>query len=341
MDVVLLNDREQKVLETIVRDFMVMGEPEGSRAISRKSGLELSPASIRNVISDLEEKGFVEPLHTSSGRVPTDKGYRFYVDNLVEMSILSNEQKDKIEQQVEATAGSIDEIARATSRILSSLSKQLGLVLSPRFDSGIFHRLTVAEVSEKRYVLVLAIESGLVNTVVAEVESPIGRNELEDAVAFINQRLSGRKLLDIQKHLAEMIYTDDSNKLGLVRLFIRNYENLSAFPVDKILHLAGTGNIINQPEFIRKENLEAVIELVENKEMLIHLFENRKNHNGVYVTIGAENSDGELKAYTILSAKYTIGGEAGALGIIGPRRLEYPRIIPMIDYAARMISRKF
>ncbi len=341
MSVIVLNDREQRVLETIVRDFMVMGEPEGSRTISRKSGLELSAASIRNVISDLEEKGYVEPLHTSSGRVPTDKGYRFYVDYLIRMSTLTSEDRDKIEREVEATAGSIDEIAKATSRMLSSLTCQLGFVLSPRFESGVFRRLTVAEVSERRFLLVLAIESGLVNTVVAEVESPISSRELDDAVAFINERLSGRRLSDIQKHLAEMIYTDDTDKTELVRLFVRNYENLSAFPVDKIIHLAGTANIINQQEYLKKENLEAVVELVENKEMLIHLFENRKNQDGVYITIGAENSDGELKAYTVMSAKYTIGGVSGALGVIGPRRLEYPKIIPMVDYAAQMMSKKF
>jgi heat-inducible transcriptional repressor len=336
-----LTERERKVLSTIIRDYLVMAEPEGSRVLSRKSGLDLSPASIRNILSDLEEKGLVEQPHTSAARVPTDKGYRYYVDYLIELSELSGEDKSMISRQFETLPGGFEAVAAAASRILSSLSHQLGLVLSPRLNTGAFRRLSVMEVAEKRLMLVLTIESGLVNSIMVELEMELPATELQSAVDFINQRLAGRKLADIQQNLAEMVYTDDKEKVGTIRLFLDNYESLSDFPLDKIIHLSGTTNILGQPEFGRKEDLEAVIELMEDREMLVHVLDKRKLKEGVYVTIGGENTDGQFRSYSIVSSSYNVGGVTGALGIIGPRRMAYPKLIPVVGYTAELLSKKY
>ncbi|MFH0918924.1 MAG: heat-inducible transcriptional repressor HrcA [Fibrobacterota bacterium] len=337
----ILTERESTILDTIVRDYVVMAEPEGSRAISRKSGLELSAATVRNVISDLAEKGFVEQLHTSAGRIPTDKGYRYYVDHLIELSELSNEEKDSIEKRYDLAAGSFEELAGITSRILSGLSRQLGLVLSPRLHNGVFRRLSIVEVAEHRLLLVLAVESGLINTIIVEVRTAFSSRELQAAAEFINSRLSGRMLEDIQAHLPEMMHTDDPEKIGVIRLFLDRFEDLSNFPVDKILHLSGASHILEQPEFGKKEDVEAVIELMENKEMLVHLLDKRKQREGVYITIGGENADGGFRSYSIVSSRYTIGGVPGAVGIIGPRRMPYPKLIPVVSYTAEVLAKRF
>jgi heat-inducible transcriptional repressor len=341
MDSDALSEREQTILATLVRDYVVMAEPEGSRAISRNSGLDLSPATIRNVISDLAEKGFVEQLHTSAGRIPTDKGYRYYVDHLIELSELSSTEKESIEQKYDLTAGSFEELAGVTSRILSSLSRQLGLVLTPGLQNGVFRKLSLLEVAENRLMLVLTVDSGFVNTIMVEVKSAFSSLELQRASEFINERLSGRRLSDIQAHLPEMIYTDDREKIGVIRLFIDHFDSLSVFPVDKILHLSGTSNILEQPEFLKKENLEAIIELMENKEMLVHLLDKRKLREGVYITIGGENTDGDFKSYSIVSSRYTIGNVVGTVGIIGPRRMPYSKLIPVVSYTAQVLSKKY
>ena len=336
-----LSERERTILSTIIRDYLVMAEPEGSRVLSRKSGLDLSPASIRNIVSDLEDKGLVEQPHTSAARVPTDKGYRYYVDYLVELSELTGEEKGKIEKQCESAPGGFESVAAATARILSSLSHQLGLVLSPRMYTGVFRKLSILEVAEKKLMMVLTIESGLLNSIMVEVETELPAEGLKAAVDFINQRLAGRKLADIQLHLAEMIFTDDQEKIGTIRLFVDKYQSLSDFPVDKIIHLSGAANILGQPEFGKKEEIEAIVELMEDKEMLIHLLDKRKLKEGVYVTIGGENTDGQFRSYSIVSSSYNVGGVSGAVGIIGPRRMAYSRLIPVVGYTAEVLSKKF
>jgi len=337
----ILTEREQCILGTIIREYMIMALPEGSRMLSKKSGLDLSPASIRNIVSDLEERGYVEQPHTSAGRIPTDKGYRYYVDNLIELSELTGEEKENIDSQFDMKAGSFEALAGVTSKVLSSLSHQLGLVLSPRVHNGVFGRLSVIEMAEMRLMLVLTIESGLVNSIMVEVETQFTQRELQAAVEFINQRLCGRKLSDIESSLAETMRTDDKDKIGVIRLFVDNYENLSDFPVDKIIHMSGTQNILGQPEFEKKEDLEAIIELMENKEMLVHLLDKRKLKEGVYVTIGGENDDGHFNSYSIVSSRYQIGDVTGALGIIGPKRMVYPKLIPVVAYAAQTLSKKY
>ncbi len=341
MESSLLTDREETVLGTIIRDYMVMASPEGSRMLSKKSGLDLSPASIRNIVSDLEEKGYVEQPHTSAGRIPTDKGYRYYVDYLIQLSELTGQEKESIEMQFDVKTGSFEAVAAVTSRILSSLSHQLGLVLSPRFYNGVFRKLSVIEVAEKKLMLVLTIESGLVNSIVVEVEFTFSSAEISVAVDFINQRLSGRKLSDIEQYLSEMMHTDDKEKVGIIRLFTDNYSDLSNFPIDKIIHLSGTSNIIGQPEFEKKKNIEAVIELLENKEMLIHILENKNLKAGVNVTIGHENPEESLSSYSLVSSNYQVGDVTGALGVIGPKRMVYHKLIPVVSYTAGILSKKY
>jgi heat-inducible transcriptional repressor len=337
----VLTDREACVLSTIVQDYVLQAEPAGSRAISKKSGLALSPATIRNIVSDLEERGYVDQPHTSAGRMPTDKGYRYYVDHLIGMAGLSSLEKEAIERQYEQVSGGFEEIARATCRMLASLSSELGVVLSPRFYSGTFRRLNIVEIAEKRVMLVLSIETGLINTLMVEAETAFPARELEAAAGFLNERLSGKKLSDIEKNLNEMVRTDDEKKTGIIRLFVEHSDQLFKFPEDKILVTNGTTNMLGQPEFLDKARLETIIELIEDKKVLVHLFDGRKLREGVFVTIGGENEEGRFKSLSIVTSSYSLQNISGTLGVLGPTRMPYPKLISLVDYVAKVISQKF
>jgi len=340
MDPASLSEREAIILNAIVRDYVVTAEPTGSRTISKQGEVNLSPASIRIILADLEEKGMVSQPHTSAGRIPTDKGYRFYVDNLVDLAELSNQEKEGIESQIEMAANGFEEVANVTCRMLSSLSQELGVVLAPRFYEGLFRKLEIVEIADNKTMLILSIKSGLVNTIMVEMKTEYKGEVLQNACEFINERLSGKKLSDIKGNLQELIQTDDEAKLGIVRMFTQNAEDRFNFSDDKTIHTGGATQLLVQPEFSEKDRLEAVVEMVENKNTLIHLFDKRDLKKGVFVTIGGENSHGELSSYSVVTSSYTVGNVRGTLGIVGPTRMPYPKLISVVDYTAKVLSKK-
>jgi len=336
----VLSEREESVLDVIVQDYVAAAEPSGSRTISKKSGLLLSPATIRNVLADLEEKGLVTQPHTSSARIPTDTGYRYYVDHLIRLFQLSGEEKEEIEKKLDVLTGTFEEVASLTSKILSSLSSELSVVLSPRFNQGVFKRLNIVEIADKKVMLLLTIESGLINSIMVEAETRFTPSALQDAVEFLNARLGGRKLSEIECNLKEMVRTDDAGKLGIVRLFTEKAADLFNFPEGRALFADGALGLLQQPEFTDKDALTAIIELIESKKVLIHLLDQREPREGVLVTIGEENKEGELKSYSIVTSTYNIKDDRGTLGVIGPTRMAYPKLISVVDYTAKVLSRK-
>ncbi|OGJ86027.1 MAG: heat-inducible transcription repressor HrcA [Candidatus Raymondbacteria bacterium RifOxyA12_full_50_37] len=343
METEKLNDRESCVLQTLVRDYISSAEPTSSRTVSRKSGLMLSPASIRNIITDLEEKGYVSQPHTSAGRIPTNRGYRYYVDYLIEIAGLSTKEQGEVDGTCSSLVSSVEEITSATAKLLSSMSAELGLVLAPRFYKGVFKKLDIVPLSEKNILLVLAIESGLVNTVTCEIKSVYDEKELERACAFINERLEGKQLSEIKERLEEIVRTEDSKTISAVRLFVDNARDLFDFPDKKIIHVEGTSNIVSQPEFSTLERVGSVIGLLERKELLVSPLEKRMK-DGVYITIGEENTEDNLEQYSIVTANYSIGGISGikgTLGIMGPPRMQYERLISLVDYTARFLTDRF
>ncbi|OGS33268.1 MAG: heat-inducible transcription repressor HrcA [Elusimicrobia bacterium RIFOXYB2_FULL_49_7] len=337
----VLSEREESVLSAIVQDYVTAAEPAGSRLISKSSGLMLSPATIRNVVADLEEKGMVSQPHPSAGRIPTDVGYRYYVDHLIRLFELSNQEKGLLEEKLDHIVGSFEEVAAMASKVLSSMSRELGVILTPRLGQGIFRRLNILEISGKRIMLVLTIESGLINSIMVEAESVHPPEELQAAANFINERLGGRKIAEIELKLKEMIYSEDEKTLGIVRLFLNNARDLFTFPEARSLFADGASQLLIQPEFSDKQRIEAIIELIENKKMLIHLLDSRECRDGIWVTIGGENEAGEFKSYSLVTSSYRVNEDKGTLGVLGPTRMAYPKLISVVDYTAKILTRKF
>jgi len=338
-----LTERERTILRYVVHDFIETASPIGSRYICRRHEDEigLSPASIRNVMSDLEDRGFISHPHTSAGRIPTDLGYRFYLDSLMELERLSQKVQNTIRGDLQASEDN-EQLLKDTSRILSVISHQLCIVTSPQLSSGTLEKLEIVPLLGNRILIIISIKSGLVRTLMMEIASEVSREKLEDLTRFLNERLHGLTLQQIRESFAERVKEAQDEDSGLIRLFIDSVDKVFVSEQGGQLHIAGTEKIIDQPEFLNPRDLRSVIELINNEEMIIHVL--RKNDlppHEVKVSIGVENEDEKLKPYSVITSSYAVGEVKGTIGVIGPTRMPYERMIPLVDFVAETISQLF
>ncbi len=335
-----LSEREKTVLRYVVHDFIETALPVGSRYISRRheDNLGLSSASIRNVLSDLEYLGYINHPHTSAGRVPTDLGYRFYLDYLMEKELLSETEKQAIRENLDKVEDQ-EELLSESSRLLGIISRQLGVVTSPELSSGTFEKLEMVQILSSRIMIIISIKSGLVRTIMLEVRSEIPREKLDEISSYLNERLGGLTLKQIKESFALRMKDLASEETGLIRLFIDSVDKLFVPPRVDQVHISGTEKIIEQPEFVDPRNFRSVIELINDEEMIIHVLE---KHEGspmnVTVTIGGENEEEKLKPLSVISTTYTVGDVTGTIGVIGPKRMAYHKMIPLIDFVAQTVS---
>ncbi len=334
-----LSPREQSVLRHVVDNFIRTAIPVGSRYISRHFESGLSAASIRNVMADLEELGYLTHPHTSAGRVPTDQGYRFYVDYLMEVENISEIDRHAIQKHLD-TVVDTEEMLRETSRLLGKISRQLSIVTSPHLSSGIFEKLELIPVSSSRLLVVVSIRTGIIRTIMLEIGAEVARDRLDDLSRRLNERLSGLTLREIRDTFVDRMRDIRDEHTGLIRLFVDSVDQLFSDSKEREkLHIGGTKNIIEQPEFVDPRNFRSVIELIENEDIIVHLLEKHEQQDGTsVVTIGAENTDESAQDYSVVTAIYNVNGVTGRVGIIGPKRMEYPRVIPLVDYVARAIA---
>lgn len=334
-----LSERERDILKHVVHNYIQTASPVGSRYISRHFESSLSPATIRNVMADLEDRGFLSHPHTSAGRIPTDRGYRYYVDYLMDIEKLSTFERLAIEEQLEYTPDPND-LLRETSRLLSKISRQLSIVSSPHLSSGIFEKLELIPITGSRVLVVISIRSGLVRTIMMEVGAEIRREILDRVASLLNERISGLTLQEIRDTFAERVRDVSGEQTGLVRLFIESVDQLFNDERDEKLHISGTNALIEQPEFIDPANFRSVIELIENEDFIVHLLEKHDDSGRSYViTIGAEHDELKARDYSIVTANYELNGVTGKVGVIGPKRMNYSRVIPLVDHVARAIAR--
>ncbi|MFQ5797418.1 MAG: heat-inducible transcriptional repressor HrcA [Bacteroidota bacterium] len=334
-----LTEREKTVLRYIVRNFILSATPVGSRYISRKHGMGLSPATIRNVMANLEEMGYLNHPHTSAGRIPTDVGYRVYVNNLMEIHRLTEAEKQTIRRQLDSVSDA-EEMLRESSKLLGKISRQLSVVSSPHLSSGTFEKLELVTISSNKIMVILAIKSGLVRTIMMEVYSEIPREKLEDISSFLNQRLSRLTLQQIRDTFSSRVQDVKNEESGLIRLFIESVEKLFAdINEGDRVHIAGTENLITQPEFGNPKDFRGIIELINNEDIIVHVLEKHDRTDDVTVTIGQENEEKRMKNYSVVTSPYSIGDVTGTVGLIGPKRMDYSKLIPLVDYVAKVISK--
>lgn len=334
-----LSDREAMVLRHVIHSFILSANPVGSRTISRLRDIDLSPATIRNAMSDLEEKGLLAHPHTSSGRVPTDFGYRVYVNHLMHLEQLTVEEMELIERNVDELMPDVEAILGRTAQLLSSIGRQLGVVLAPSFEEGRLERFELVPLGRGRLLVVITVASGLARTVTLEIERSVRDEDLPAVARLLQQRLVGLTLKEIRETIQERL-ADIGGEMGsLARLFIDSTDRLFRLPTSQALILEGARNIADIPEF-REDGFRGVLEILEDREMVLHLL-SQHLRDSLRVSIGTELAVERAADYSLVTAGFTVGSLPGSLGIIGPRRMPYSRLVSLVRYTADLINRRF
>lgn len=333
-----LSEREKVILQYLIDYYIATATPVGSRVIANKYKLGISPATIRNTMQDLEEMDLITHPHTSAGRVPTDKGYRVYVDTLLEPEELTLFEAEQIKSEMLVDYTAVEDLLEQTSRVLASVSNQLGVTIGPRFDQGILTRVSLIPVADKKLLVVLAVKHGLVRTVLLEADSNLKTEALDKTASIINERLCGLTLGEIKASMDQRLKEASTADPKLIKLFLESGENLLNFPEIEQVHLGGTTNIVDQPEFRDREKLRSLIELLEEKKLLAELVSAKGIKNGITVTIGKEIKRGEMQSCSLVTSTYKAGKVSGTIGIIGPTRMRYAKLVSLVDYTAKLLS---
>jgi len=339
-----LTDRERKVLEAVVRTYVDTAEPAGSRTVSRAYDLGVSAATVRNTMSDLEEKGYLFHPHTSAGRVPTDLAYRFFVDRLMEPHHPSARERARLEEEIERSgASAVEMLVRHATRALSLISNELGVAVAPRVDDALLERVELIKVSSDKVLLVATIRGGLVRTVYADLPVEIDGDTLITVTAALNERLAGLTFSEIRGSLPDRLRDSIPDERGsaLMNVFVQSGAELFDLTVlgDSLLHLGPTSVLAGQPEFESGEQLKGLISLTEQRDLLAATVGNRRHGGRLRITIGEENDSSVLSDFTLVTAEYSVGDLKGVIGVIGPTRMPYEKVVTIVDYTSTLVSR--
>jgi heat-inducible transcriptional repressor len=341
-----LSRRERRVLEAVIRSYVETAEPAGSRTLSRRFGLGVSPATIRNTMSDLEEKGFLFHPHTSAGRIPTNKAYRLYVDSLLSLPPLTSVDADRLTEEITGGNGSspIETILRRAAQTLGVLTQELGVALGPQLDRSVLRRLELARVSSERLLMILTLDAGVMRTVFVEVPGEIADNALAAVTSVLNERLGGLTLGQLRDSLPARLrdMRADPSAAELLNIFVQEGERLfeTALPMSEAhqIVLGAASVLAEQPEFSAADRLRRLLALTETPQALGDAIRKRTQAPGISITIGAEHDDPRLEDFTVVTAEYHVGSLAGVIGVIGPTRMPYDKVISLVSHTSRLLS---
>ncbi|PRX28352.1 heat-inducible transcription repressor HrcA [Orenia metallireducens] len=337
-----MTERKKEILKAIVNEYIMTAEPVGSRTLARRYDFGVSPATIRNEMADLEEANYLEQPHRSAGRIPTDKGYRFYVDDLMELKKISQKMIGSIKENIISKQVGIQEIIQQTSQMLSDLTNYTALVLSPQLEESIFRHLQLISIAERKVLMVLVTDTGLIKNKIIDVPESISTGDLEMISRFLNERLSGLALNKIDKEAIGIINRELVNRISvpLRNLYFIN-EEISSYniPENGKIYLGGTAHILEQPEFNDINKIKSVLKLLEQKQLLYNIMGDFNKKTGVEIMIGSENSFQEIRDCSFVVATYNLGGRpVGKIGVIGPTRMEYSNVIGTVKFMADILS---
>lgn len=338
-----LNERERRVLEAVIQSYVESAEPAGSRTLTRRFGLGVSPATIRNTMSDLEAKGYLYHPHTSAGRVPTDLAYRLYVDSLMRPGRVPALEAGRLAKQIAMGGGAIEAILRRAAQSLSVVTQELGVALGPALDGAILERLELVRVSQERLLLVLTLAGGAVRTIFVDVPGQIADSALVEVKRVLNERLGGLTLRDIRMSLSSRL-RDAGTLPGaheLLNVFVQEGDALFDVALasgDDRVVLGHTATLAEQPEFASGDSLRRLLALTDTREDLAALLRRRSEASGISITIGNEHSDPRLGAFTVVTAEYRVGTLTGIIGVIGPTRMPYDKVVALVRHTSLLVT---
>lgn len=334
-----LTERSKRILEAIIEDYIATAEPVGSRTVIEKHGLHLSPATVRNVMAELEEMGFLASPHTSAGRVPTDKAYRLYVDTLLEVRRVPREEREKIRQRCSFTGRDIGAVLRDTSLMLSSVSHYMGIVVAPRFAANVFRHIEFVKLGGRRILAILVSQNGTVQNRLVEADAELAGPDLTRMANYLNELLQGLTLGQVKQRLQ----TEMRNEKTMYDTLLARALRLSQQTLGECgseVFIEGQANILEQPEFADVTLMQEIFRAFEEKSQLLSLLDRCLTAQGINIFIGAETHLNRITGMSLITSTYMTGKNTiGVLGVIGPTRMGYAKVIPIVDYTARLVSK--
>jgi heat-inducible transcriptional repressor len=333
----MVDPRAQFLLKSLIERYIIDGQPVGSRVLSRQSGLELSPATIRNVMADLEEMGFITSPHTSAGRVPTAKGYRFFVDSLLVVKPLDQSEISELQDQLQADRPQA--LVSAAAQLLSSLTQFAGVVATPRRREPSFRHIEFLRLSERRVLLIIVTPDGDVQNRILHTDRQYTPSQLIEASNFFNDHYAGQPFAAIRGLLADELKQLREDVVGLMTAAVDAGDAALADSRDDLV-VSGEKNLLSASDLSSNmDRLRRLFEVFEQKTSLLHLLDLSQRAHGVHLFIGGESGLAPLDECSVITAPYEIDGQViGTLGVIGPTRMAYERVIPIVDVTARLLS---
>jgi heat-inducible transcriptional repressor len=335
-----LSEREVRVLEAVIQVYIDTAEPAGSQTIAQRFALGVSPATIRSTMSELEEKGYLYHPHTSAGRMPTDRAYRWYVDNLMRFAPPSREEQVRIESELSPPSSALEEILRRAAQVLGVLTQELGVAIAPTFDQVVLDRLDLVPVSSERLLLVFHLRSGAVRTIFVQIPGSLPADLVSRVAQTLNERLAGHSLQEIRASLSERLRDAQAShgERELLNIFIEEGEEIFGLAPGPDQVLLGSAQMLaGQPEFASNDRMRNLLDLTERRDLLQQSLGVRRA-NGLSITIGGENPDTRLTAFTLITSSYRSGELSGVIGVIGPTRMPYDKIIGLVDHTSRLVE---
>jgi heat-inducible transcriptional repressor len=339
-----LNERAQHLLRVLVQSYIRDGQPVGSRALSRDSGLSLSSATVRNIMADLEELGFVSSPHTSAGRIPTDRGYRFFVDALMRADLPATESEElrALREHLEATREGPKELVAAASRLLSRITHLAGVVTLPLAPAALLTQIEFVGLTENRVLVILVFNDREVQNRIIQLERRYGPEELRRAANYLNEHCRSRSLNQMHSELLRQLKDTHAsiNQVMLDAIAIAQQVSGNSESREGIEYvIAGETNLMGLGELSSVDKLKRLFEAFTEKRDILHLLDQSLRAEGVQIFIGHESGYQILDDCSVVTAPYSTGdGVAGVLGVIGPTRMAYERVIPIVDITAKLLG---
>ncbi len=336
-----ISPREKEVLKATVRRFILTGEAVSSKALSRGGDIKLSSASIRNIMAALETKGYLYQPHPSSGRMPTDQGYRVYVNTLSTGFQIPKGDAKKIVKDLQKVGRNYPDLFIETCKILSQMTNNIGVVLSPSISKTILEHIEFVKLDVRRILVLFIAKSGMLHNRILEIEEDFSQNELLRMSSYLINRMRGKTLIEIRDELMKMIQEEKAHYDALLRHTICLAQKYFESGIDASeLFMEGTFNLFDKMEHAHAMEMKDLFKAFEEKNRIVKILNQCIAREGVNVLIGSENSTQELKDCSLITSSYHMEGRSiGALGIIGPKRIEYPRVINLVGYLSQMISK--
>ena len=335
-----LSNRRHALLLAMVQEFIATAEPVGSAQVVARHQLGVRSAMVRNLMAELEESGYLQQPHTSAGRVPTEKAFRYYVDNLAAASRIGFEDRAQIELHYSSAPRNLGDVLRDTPRLLALLSGHAALVMSPRLETSVLERVNFVRLRDRQVLAVFVAEQGAVQNRIVDTDRDHSQDELDRMARYLNESLEGRTLDEARRWIETQLHQERARYDRFMHDALALGGAIAGYVGRQELYVEGGLQALEQPELSDRAKMRELLRALEDKTALLELLERSLTHAGLTVSIGSENYDPRLSSLSVVAAAYATGTSAlGSLAIVGPMRMDYDRVIPLVEYTARALSR--